>query len=118
MEEMLTEVCGNSELAAQYAGMLHCKTCIPCHFWTFPLHHGDPQIIIDRIGERAFYVLKQYGFIETCGVLDGTKITVIKEEPKKIEEPVAVPAKEEAPAPAKEKEIKKSGFFGKIFGKK
>lgn len=43
----------DSELAAQYAGMLHCKTCIPCHFWTFPLHHGDPQIIIDRIGETA-----------------------------------------------------------------
>ena len=30
--------------------------------------------IIDRIGERAFNALKQYGFIETCGVIDGTKI--------------------------------------------
>lgn len=43
----------NSTLAAQYAGLLHCKTCIPCHFWTFPLHHGDPQEIIDCIGTAA-----------------------------------------------------------------
>ncbi len=39
--------------AAKYAGMLECKVCIPCHFWTFPLHHGDPQQIIDRIAEEA-----------------------------------------------------------------
>lgn len=39
--------------AAKYAGLLKCKTCIPCHFWTFPLHHGDPQLIIDHIGAEA-----------------------------------------------------------------
>lgn len=39
--------------AAKYAGMLKCKVCIPCHFWTFPLHHGDPQQIITSIGEEA-----------------------------------------------------------------
>lgn len=39
--------------AAEYAGKLGCKYCVPCHFWTFPLHHGDPQQIIDSIGEKA-----------------------------------------------------------------
>lgn len=39
--------------ASKYAGLLKCKVCIPCHFWTFPLHHGDPQQIIDHIGEDA-----------------------------------------------------------------
>lgn len=39
--------------AAEYAGRLECKMCIPCHFWTFPLHHGDPQQIIDAIGDKA-----------------------------------------------------------------
>lgn len=39
--------------AAEYAGRLGCKVCVPCHFWTFPLHHGDPQQIIDSIGEKA-----------------------------------------------------------------
>ena len=35
------------------AGKLGCKVCVPCHFWTFPLHHGDPQQIIDSIAEKA-----------------------------------------------------------------
>lgn len=39
--------------AAEYAGKLGCRICIPCHFWTFPLHHGDPQQIIDAIGKKA-----------------------------------------------------------------
>lgn len=39
--------------AAQYAGLLGCKVCIPCHIWTFPLHHGDPQQIIDAMPEKA-----------------------------------------------------------------
>ena len=39
--------------AATYAGMLGSKVCVPCHFWTFPLHHGDPQQIIDAIGDSA-----------------------------------------------------------------
>ena len=41
------------EQAARYAGMLGCRVCVPCHFWTFPLHHGDPQQIIDAIGKNA-----------------------------------------------------------------
>ena len=32
------------------------------------------ESIIDHIGERAFVALKEYGFIETCGVVDGTKV--------------------------------------------
>lgn len=43
----------NGIQAAEYAGMLHCGVCIPCHFWTFPLHHGDPQEIIDHIETKA-----------------------------------------------------------------
>lgn len=43
----------NGTQAAEYAGKLGCKVCIPCHFWTFPLHHGDPQEIIDAIGTAA-----------------------------------------------------------------
>jgi len=39
--------------AAEYAGKLGSKICVPCHFWTFPLHHGDPQQIIDSIAEKA-----------------------------------------------------------------
>ena len=39
--------------AADYAGRLGCRICVPCHFWTFPLHHGDPQQILDAIGESA-----------------------------------------------------------------
>ena len=40
-------------MAAEYAGRLGCKICVPCHFWTFPLHHGDPQQIIDALPEKA-----------------------------------------------------------------
>ncbi len=39
--------------AARYAAMLRCKTLIPCHFWTFPLHHGDPQELIDAMPAEA-----------------------------------------------------------------
>ena len=30
--------------------------------------------IKDLIGESTFELLKEYGFIETCGVIDGTKV--------------------------------------------
>ena len=43
----------NGYEAAEYAGRLGCKVCVPCHFWTFPLHHGDPQQIIDALPEKA-----------------------------------------------------------------
>lgn len=39
--------------AAEYAGMLGAKRLIPCHFWTFPLHHGDPQQLIDSLPQKA-----------------------------------------------------------------
>ena len=38
---------------ATYAGLLQCKICIPCHFWTFPFHHGDPQTFLDAMPEKA-----------------------------------------------------------------
>lgn len=38
---------------ATLAGLLGCKRCIPCHFWTFPLHHGDPQVFLDAMPTEA-----------------------------------------------------------------
>lgn len=43
----------NGTEAAEYAALLHAKRCVPCHFWTFPLHHGDPQEIIDAMPVKA-----------------------------------------------------------------
>ncbi|MCE5343910.1 MAG: MBL fold metallo-hydrolase [Eubacteriales bacterium] len=43
----------NGVLAARYAAMLNCKVLIPCHFWTFPLHHGDPQELIEAMDKEA-----------------------------------------------------------------
>lgn len=43
----------DGEQAAEYAGKLGCKICVPCHFWTFPRHYGSPQQMIDAIGEKA-----------------------------------------------------------------
>ena len=43
----------NGVEAAEYAALLGCKRCVPCHFWTFPLHHGDPQEIIDAMPQKA-----------------------------------------------------------------
>ena len=43
----------NGVQAARYAGMLGCKVLVPCHFWTFPLHHGDPQELIDAMPVEA-----------------------------------------------------------------
>ena len=43
----------NGAQAARYAAMLGCKVLIPCHFWTFPLHHGDPQELIDAMPLEA-----------------------------------------------------------------
>jgi len=43
----------NGVSAAQYAALLQAKVCVPCHFWTFPLHHGDPQEIIDHLPKLA-----------------------------------------------------------------
>jgi L-ascorbate 6-phosphate lactonase len=43
----------NGVQAARYAAMLHSAVLIPCHFWTFPLHHGDPQELIDAMPLEA-----------------------------------------------------------------
>jgi L-ascorbate 6-phosphate lactonase len=39
--------------AAKYAAMLNTKVCIPCHFWTFPLHLGNPLDMINHMKELA-----------------------------------------------------------------
>ncbi|MDO4547395.1 MAG: MBL fold metallo-hydrolase [Clostridia bacterium] len=43
----------DGEQAAKYAGMLKSRIVIPCHFWTFPLHLGNPQQIIDAMPKFA-----------------------------------------------------------------
>ena len=57
----------------------HCKDCAKDIYNDLKEAFGKAEYvsedgIIDRIGERAFYVLKLYGLIETCGVIDGTKV--------------------------------------------
>ena len=57
----------------------HCRDCAKDIYNELKTALGKAEYvsedgIIDRIGERAFYVLKEYGFIEACGVLDGTKV--------------------------------------------
>lgn len=39
--------------ASAYAKALGCKVCIPCHFWTFPLHLGEPQKMIKFMAENV-----------------------------------------------------------------
>ena len=39
--------------AARLAGALRSQYCVPCHFWTFPLHLGNPQQIIDSLPKYA-----------------------------------------------------------------
>jgi len=43
----------NGVEAARFAGLLCTKVCVPCHFWTFPLHHGDPQEVIEYLPKLA-----------------------------------------------------------------
>ena len=43
----------DSKAAAEYAAMLKCHFLIPCHFWTFPLHYGDPMSLIRLLPELA-----------------------------------------------------------------
>ena len=57
----------------------HCKDCAKDMHQELKETLGKAEYvsesgIIDRIGENAFNALKQYGFIETCGVIDGTKV--------------------------------------------
>jgi L-ascorbate 6-phosphate lactonase len=39
--------------AARLAGALCSRYCVPCHFWTFPLHMGNPQEMIDSLPKYA-----------------------------------------------------------------
>lgn len=39
--------------AATLADMLGCSVCIPCHFWTFPKHRGDPQAFLEAMASLA-----------------------------------------------------------------
>jgi L-ascorbate 6-phosphate lactonase len=43
----------DSKSAAEYAALLKCRFLIPCHFWTFPLHLGDPMSLIRFMPELA-----------------------------------------------------------------
>ncbi|MGI5918705.1 MAG: MBL fold metallo-hydrolase [Christensenellales bacterium] len=43
----------DSKAAAEYAAMLKCRFLIPCHFWTFPLHYGEPMRLIRLLPELA-----------------------------------------------------------------
>lgn len=57
----------------------HCKDCARDIYNELKETLGEAEYvsengIINRIGERAFNTLKEYGFIETCGVIDGTKV--------------------------------------------
>ena len=57
----------------------HCKDCAKEIYDDLKEALGKAEYvsesgIADRIGERALYVLKEYGLIETCGVIDGTKV--------------------------------------------
>jgi L-ascorbate 6-phosphate lactonase len=43
----------DSKSAAEYAALLKCRFLIPCHFWTFPLHLGEPMSLIRLMPELA-----------------------------------------------------------------
>lgn len=43
----------NGEEAAKLASDLKAKVVIPCHFWMFPLHYGDPAEFLEACKEFA-----------------------------------------------------------------
>jgi L-ascorbate 6-phosphate lactonase len=43
----------NEEDAARLAGAAHARVVIPCHFWTFPLHGGDPAKFLEACKQHA-----------------------------------------------------------------
>lgn len=43
----------DAKAAAAYAKELKCGVCIPCHFWTFPLHRGEPQEMINLMEKEV-----------------------------------------------------------------
>jgi len=42
-----------AEEAAKLSSDLRAKICVPHHFWTFPLHGGDPMAAIEAFGRLA-----------------------------------------------------------------
>jgi L-ascorbate 6-phosphate lactonase len=43
----------NEEEAARLAHDVHARVVIPCHFWTFPLHGGDPAKFLEACKQHA-----------------------------------------------------------------
>lgn len=43
----------NSEEGAKLANLINPKVVIPCHFWTFTEHGGDPQLFKDKMKQHA-----------------------------------------------------------------
>ena len=43
----------NEEEAARLVGAAHARVVIPCHFWTFPLHGGDPAKFLEACKQHA-----------------------------------------------------------------
>ncbi len=43
----------NEEEAARLAGAARAQVVIPCHFWTFPLHGGDPARFLEACKQLA-----------------------------------------------------------------
>ena len=39
----------NEAEGAATAGLIKPKLCIPCHFWNFAQHGGNPQLFIDEM---------------------------------------------------------------------
>lgn len=57
----------------------HCKDCAKEAYDDLKAQLGKAEYISEdgiksRIGEGSFELLKEYGLIETCGVIDGTKV--------------------------------------------
>ena len=57
----------------------NCKDCARDIYNDLKAQLGKAEYISEdgikeRVGEDTFYMLRKYGFIESCGVLDGTKI--------------------------------------------
>jgi len=43
----------NEEQAADAAKLLGCKTVVPCHFWCFAEHGGNPMLFVNAMKDKA-----------------------------------------------------------------
>lgn len=43
----------NGEQAAEMAASIGARLCVPHHFWTFPLHYGDPMEAVRAFEEKG-----------------------------------------------------------------